>query len=66
MFLKSGFARVVVRVFLKAENAIMVCMDKYGNTALHIACEELIIHGAIREAEKVILKTEYKISQCNT
>jgi hypothetical protein len=52
---------VVVRVFLKAVNTIAVCLDRFGNI------EELLIsHGASREAEKVIVKTEFKILQCNT
>merc|ERR1711974_497672 len=47
----------VVRLLLAADKTIVDCQDKYGNTALHYACEEernevarlLISHGANRE-----------------
>jgi len=49
----------VVRLLLAADNTIVDCQDRYGNTALHTACEEertevaklLISHGASREIQ---------------
>ena len=49
----------MVRVILAADNTIVDGQDRYGNTALHTACEEerqevtklFISHGASREIQ---------------
>jgi len=55
----------VVKTLLAANNTIVDCQDRYGNTALHTACEEerqevaklLISHGANREIQNKEEKT---------
>ena len=55
----------VVRILLAADNTIVDSQDRYGNTALHTACEEerqevaklLISHGANREIQNREEKT---------
>jgi len=57
----------VVRLLLAADKTIVDCQDKYGNTALHYACEEernevarlLISHGANREVSNREEKTPF-------
>ena len=55
----------MVRVLLAADNTIVDSQDRYGNTALHTACEEerqevaklLISHGANRDIQNREEKT---------
>jgi 26S proteasome non-ATPase regulatory subunit 10 len=59
----------VVRILLAADRTVTDCQDRYGNTALHAACEEeraevaqlLISHGANRELQNGEEKTPLEL-----